>query len=164
MSKKGSGLVTRRLALSLSGSAAIAGSTGAHASAFKESDVAEVLASFVAAMNALDLDRFAAYFAPEAVAFFPGPPHPDRKVEGQAAIAEEFQGLFDHVRARAGRLNVQPRDLSILQHGEMAVATFHLGAPERLQRRTIVLRRHESTWRIVHLHASSHPAAPTSTA
>lgn len=162
MIKEPSRRVTRRVAMSLSGAAAIAASAGAQASAAPETEVADVLASLVAAMNALDLDRFTAHFAQDAVAFFPGPPHPDRRVEGRAAIAKEFGGLFDRVRGRAGRLDVQPRDLSILQHGEMAVATFHLGTPDRIQRRTIVLRRDDPTWRVVHLHASSHPPAATS--
>jgi uncharacterized protein (TIGR02246 family) len=125
-----------------------------------DGDTAEVrttLAAFVEAMNALDAERFALFFAEDATSFFPGAPHPARRVTGRAAIMAEFRGLFDHVRSQGRRLSVSPQDLEIRRAGELAVATFHLGTPEKPQRRTMILQRRGGDWLIVHLHASGHP-------
>lgn len=46
-------------------------------------------------------------------------------------------------------------DLLVQVVGDVALCTFHFDAPERLGRRTIVLVRRSSEWRILHIHASN---------
>jgi len=61
-------------------------------------------------------------------------------------------------------MDIQPKDLSIQRFADLAIATFHLDDREGfLNRRTIVLRKTDKVWKIVHLHASEVPitrAAP----
>jgi ketosteroid isomerase-like protein len=52
-------------------------------------------------------------------------------------------------------MDIQPRDLNIQIAGNVAIATFHLDdRPGFMNRRTIVLQRQPSGWKIIHLHAS----------
>jgi ketosteroid isomerase-like protein len=52
-------------------------------------------------------------------------------------------------------MDIQPRDLELQMSGTVAIATFHLDdRPGFLNRRTIVLRKQPSGWKIIHLHAS----------
>jgi hypothetical protein len=52
-------------------------------------------------------------------------------------------------------MDIQPRDLHLQIAGDIAIVTFHLDdLPGFLNRRTIVLQKQTSTWKIIHLHAS----------
>jgi ketosteroid isomerase-like protein len=46
-------------------------------------------------------------------------------------------------------------DLVISQQGDFAVASFDAGSGMMHARRTLVLRKVDGQWRIVHLHASN---------
>jgi hypothetical protein len=46
------------------------------------------------------------------------------------------------------------------EFGDTAVVTFHLGHETARQRRTLVLRRVGSNWKIVHLHGSASANQP----
>jgi ketosteroid isomerase-like protein len=119
------------------------------------------LSAFLEALNSLDRTAMADAFAEDATAFFPRG-FPGRRIEGRAAIADEFGRFFDSARSRgASRLNVAPGDVRVQRYGDLAVATFHLGGSGAdLGRRTAVLRRDGARWRLVHLHASAQPAQP----
>lgn len=131
-------------------SAPAAGSAGAAA------------AEFVAAFNALDRSRFDPLFADDVTLFFPSAPFEVRRVDGKEAVLKWFGKFFDAARSRGGKLNIQPLDLRVQDYGNVAVVTFHLaGGADEIGRRTLVLRKHGSDWRIVHLHASSEPFKKT---
>lgn len=114
-------------------------------------------AEFVSAFNALDRARFDPLFAEDVTVFFPSAPFDVRRVEGKAAVLGWFGKFFDSMRERTGKLNIQPADLEVQDYGATAVVTFHLEGGDNLGRRTLVLRRDENVWKIVHLHASAEP-------
>lgn len=120
-------------------------------------DTAEgALQSFLLAFSRLDLDALLACFAAEATGFFPLA-HDRERLDDAAALGEAFARVIARLRAAgATHLPLDAADLRIQEWGDTAVATFHLRS-ERFGRRTCVLRRLESQWRIVHLHASNEP-------
>jgi ketosteroid isomerase-like protein len=121
-----------------------------------ESDVRKTLVAFVHAFDNLDWDSFRSYFADDATVFYPREfPH---RADGRQDVEKYFQRVFDRIRAgrtRGPYMDIQPRDLKLQIAGDVAIATFHLDdRPGFLNRRTIVLRKQKSGWKIIHLHAS----------
>lgn len=119
--------------------------------------------SFITAFNNLDMPAFLDRFAEDATIVHP-PAAPPRtfptRLQGKQEIQRTFQVVFDLIRSSSGRAaapyqDLQPRDLLVQQYDRFAVLTFHLGAERRIGRRTLVLRRIGSDWKIVHLHAST---------
>jgi ketosteroid isomerase-like protein len=125
------------------------------------SDVVEqVIKDFLVPFSNRNIREFIEYFADDATVFFPsvqGPGFPSDRVQGKAAIAREFEVAYQRVGAVAGAGGtiIRPLDLTVQRFDDFAVATFHLGTETTRNRRTFVLRRIDSRWRIVHLHASS---------
>ena len=116
---------------------------------------ADAVHSFVAALARFDLDALVASFDENATVFMPLPSMPDR-LEGREAIRAAFASMFDQARASGTTsitLNVQK--LRVDELGDVAVATFDVGAGAAISRRTVVLRRVVGGWRVVHLHASN---------
>ena len=121
-----------------------------------ESEVRKTLADFIQAFDNLDWDRFRSFFADDATVFYPREfPH---RADGRPEIERYFQKVFDRIRAgqtQAPYLDIQPQELRLQIAGEIAIATFHLAdRPGFLNRRTIVLQKQRSGWKIIHLHAS----------
>jgi ketosteroid isomerase-like protein len=119
---------------------------------------------FLGAFEALDLPAFVDCFAEDASAFFPHP-EPVERLDGRAAIAAQFERVFERIRAGATSgppfHRLEPQDLAVAPLSpEVATVTFHLRNAERVARRTLVLRRVGDAWRIVHLHASNAATAP----
>jgi ketosteroid isomerase-like protein len=122
---------------------------------------------FLTAFNSLDMPRFLACFADDAVMFHPPSPPPrtfPTRVQGRLEIERTFQVVFDQIRARAGRpgppfQNLQPQDVLMQRFDGFAVVTFHLGSEKARGRRTLVFRQIGATWTIVHLHASTFDVA-----
>jgi ketosteroid isomerase-like protein len=82
-------------------------------------------------------------------------------VSGRDEIERVFLREFAEAHLGASGppyLNLQPRDLSIQEIGELALVSFHLDLPGALRRRTLVLRRRDGVWKILHLHASNMPS------
>ena len=115
--------------------------------------------TFLRAFENLDMPAFIACFATDATVFLPDPEPPMRH-DGQAAIRDYFQSVFDEIKAGAtsgppyhrltpDRLHVQVLD------DDAAVVTFHMTGADRVARRTLVLRRLGGAWVIAHLHASN---------
>lgn len=135
-------------------------SPGAAAS---EAEVRAALAEFLSAFEQLDWERFRRCFDDAATVFFPAPTSPDRS-DGRPAFEARFTEVFAQVRRAASGgppfQRLTPEDLRVEMLGaEAAIATFHLRNAERLARRTVVLRKREAGWRIVHLHATNVPTA-----
>ena len=113
-------------------------------------------ASFLESFKAMDEARFDDFFAADATMFFPDGPFPTGRVEGKDAILSAFHSFFGRVKER-GRtsLNISPRDFKVVQYGDVAIVTFWLDGEEAVGRRSIVMRRMGSDWRIAHFHAST---------
>jgi ketosteroid isomerase-like protein len=134
----------------------LASAHGHAAPASAEAEVRSTLAAFIEAFDNLDWDRFRAAFSDDATVFYPREfPH---RANGRPELERTFQKVFD--RIRAGRtqgpyMDIQPRDLHLQIAGNTAIVTFHLDdRPGFLNRRTIVLQKQPSGWKIIHLHAS----------
>ena len=117
-----------------------------------EASARAAMLDFMEALNSLDVDRMGAFFAEDVTAFVPSAQA--ERVEGKAALVEIFQRYAEATRKTAARTNLVPEDLEVEAGREMAVASFNLRSPDGTGRRTFVLRREGSRWRIVHFHAS----------
>jgi ketosteroid isomerase-like protein len=112
----------------------------------------DTAAALVRAIEAADVGRVMETFAEDATVFMPGGRMLTR-LDGKAQIHQAFESLFRS--APAGSIGrIAPRDQNVQTLGEIAIVTFHLG-DARLGRRTLVLRRSDGKWLIVHLHASN---------
>ena len=121
-----------------------------------ETEVRNMLADFIQAFDNLDWDRFRAAFSDDATVFYPREfPH---RADGRQEFERTFQKVFDRIRAgrtQAPYMDIQPRDLRLQIAGNIAIVTFYLDdGPGFLNRRTIVLQKQPSGWKIIHLHAS----------
>ena len=112
--------------------------------------------AFVEAFKAMDKARFDAFFASDVTMFFPEGPFPKARVDGRAAVLSAFHSFFERVKERGrSTLNIAPLDQRIEQFGDVAVVTFRLDGGDAVGRRSVILRKIENEWRIVHFHAST---------
>ena len=124
--------------------------------AASESEVRAALAQFIHAFDNLDWDGFRSAFDDDATVFYPRA-FPARAT-GRAEFEKTFKQVFEQIRN--GRtappyMDIQPKNLHLQLFGNLAIATFHLDdRPGFLNRRTIVLQKEATGWKIVHLHAS----------
>jgi len=133
----------------------------AHSQENAEFEVRKTLSEFIQAFDNLDWERFRASFADNATVFYPREfPH---RADGRAEFEQTFRHVFEQIqagRAKGPYMDLRPIDLEIQIAGEIAVVTFHLDdRPGFLNRRTIVLQKAASGWKIIHLHASEVAAA-----
>jgi len=126
-----------------------------------EAEVRKTLSDFIQAFDNLEWDRFCAAFSDDATVFYPRE-FPSR-ANGRQEYEKTSQKVFDRIRAdrtQGPYMDLQPRDLRLQLAGDIAIVTFHLDdRPGFLNRRTIVLQKQPSGWKIIHLHASE-VAAP----
>jgi uncharacterized protein (TIGR02246 family) len=123
-----------------------------------ETQVRAVVAEFVSALNTFDAVRLGRTFAEDVTAFFPGPPFPAARIQSRASVQSAFAQLFAALRQRGtSSASLSPRGLAVQLYGDTAIATFHFVGPQEVGRRTLVLRRADGRWLIVHLHASVAP-------
>ena len=112
--------------------------------------------AFVEAFKAMDETRFDRFFAPDVTMFFPDGPFPKERVEGRAAVLSAFRGFFRRVKERGRKtLNITPLDQRVDRYGNIAVVSFRLDSGNAVGRRSVVMRKVGSEWRIVHFHAST---------
>jgi ketosteroid isomerase-like protein len=116
----------------------------------------DVVQHFVGAFNHLDAAELRPLLAEHATAFLPMPQHAGR-VEGRETILGILAPLLegDRVRRNGQPLSLEAKELSIQEHGDVAIATFDVGTADVHSRRTLVMRRRGGHWEIVHLHASN---------
>ncbi len=114
------------------------------------------LARFVQAFDDLDWKTFRLAFDDNATVFYPRA-FPER-ANGRAEFEKTFRTVFERIRngkSAAPYMDIQPREMKIQLFGNVAIATFHLDDRAGfVNRRTIVLNKSETGWKIVHLHAS----------
>ena len=112
--------------------------------------------AFLEAFNALDPARFDAFFADDVTLFFPSGPFTPARVDGRKDVTAAFHRFFEMAKEKgATRLNIQPANLQVQSYGDLALASFELGGKGSIGRRSILFRRDQGSWRIVHFHASS---------
>src|SRR6185295_2494635 len=118
-----------------------------------EAEVRAAMSGFMDALNALDADRMATFFAPDITAFVPLAQA--ERVEGKDAVVRIFRAFVERTRPTASRLSLAPEDLKLELSGSLAVVTFNIrDAAGLVRRRTFVWRRTEDRWLISHFHAS----------
>lgn len=116
------------------------------------------LDGFLSALNALDVDRIASYFADDVTAFVPSAQA--ARVEGKPALVEIFRAYCETTRQTTPRTNIVPEDLAVDLAGSTAVVTFQVRLSESVARRTFVFQHRQGRWLISHFHASN-SSAPT---
>jgi ketosteroid isomerase-like protein len=121
-----------------------------------ELQVREALARFVQAFDNLDWETFRLAFDDNATVFYPRA-FPER-ANGRAEFERTFKTVFEQIRGgktAAPYMDIQPKEMKIQLFGKVAIATFRLDDRAGfVNRRTIVLNKSETGWKIVHLHAS----------
>lgn len=112
---------------------------------------------FLQAFTNLDWTKFTSCFADSATAFFPPSARFPYRAGNKTEILNIFSRVFEHARTQRSSppyLIIEPKELKIQMLGTVAIVTFLLNDPGLLGRRTIVLKKENSGWLIVHLHAS----------
>lgn len=130
-------------------------------------EIAEAFNEFNAAFRHLDWERLRNTFDSDATMFSPSPLRPAR-LNGIAEIEQGMKPMFEiNQRRRAARGIKAPEaksaaeiGLEIQRFGSTAIVTIQpkavFGPDKRsLTRRTLVLRKKEGKWLIVHLHGSN---------
>lgn len=121
-----------------------------------ESEVQAALAHFVVAFDNLDWENFRLAFDDNATVFYPRG-YPGR-ASGRVEFEKTFKVVFQQIRdgkSQAPFMDIQAKDMQIQVFGDIAIATFLLDDTAGfLNRRTIVLHKSATGWKIVHLHAS----------
>jgi ketosteroid isomerase-like protein len=121
-----------------------------------ELQVREALARFVKAFDDLDWEAFRLAFDDDATVFYPRA-FPER-ANGRAEFEKTFKTVFEQIRSGktvAPYMDIRPREMKIQLFGDVAIATFHLDDRAGfVNRRTLVLNKSKTGWKIVHLHAS----------
>jgi ketosteroid isomerase-like protein len=122
-----------------------------------EASARAAMLDFMEALNSLDVDRMAAFFADEITAFVPSAQA--ERVDGKPAVVEIFRTYAEATRETTARTNLVPEDLVVDADRDVAIVTFNVRSPEAVARRTFVFRHRGSRWRIVHFHASTFQVA-----
>ena len=123
-----------------------------------DTDVRETLNGFFRAVESMHLDRIAPFFEEDAQMFSPLGTYPAR-LDGRDAILAQFKAIADAIRQMPSPMKIDPQQVIVRDFGDLALVTFHLNLPGPLHRRTFLMHRIPSGWRIAHIHASA--ATPT---
>ncbi len=116
---------------------------------------------FIAAFNGLDWPAFRSYLADEVSVFNPDIPDVPslHRLDGRAAVEEAFRAVF--AASAPGGPGIVPEQVRIESSGDMAVVSFEFRrSAASFGRRTLVFRRLNARWQIVHIHASNVSARP----
>ena len=125
----------------------------ATAPAAREASVREAMNGFMTALNALDAERMAAYFADDVTAFV-STTQPDR-IDGKPAVVEIFRKYVETTRRDTACAELVPEDLAVNAGGDVGIATFNIRREGTVARRTFIFQNRGGRWRIVHFHASN---------
>jgi hypothetical protein len=93
---------------------------------------------FMEALNSLDAERMAAFFADGITAFVPNAQA--ERVDGKPAVVEIFRRYAETTRKTMARTNLVPEDLVVDADRNVAIVTFNVRNPEAVARRTFVFR------------------------
>ena len=121
------------------------------------SAVAKTVTEFVDAFTNLNWKKFSECFADDATAFFPPSANFPFRANNKKEVEKIFRNVFDNARKQKTippYIVIEPKDLKIQMIGKVAIVTFVLNDPDLFGRRTIVFRKENNKWSIIHLHAS----------
>ena len=123
-------------------------------------DAVETLNQFLAAVMSQNLEHIMGFFNEDAQMFSPLGTFPAR-LDGRAAIGNQFASIMEAIKSQpGGTLKIEPQDIDARQLAPTAaLITFHLRLPGPLHRRSFLMMKGTSGWRIAHIHASI--ASPT---
>lgn len=118
------------------------------------------LKRFLAAFNALDWQAFQDCLAEDVSPFNPDIPEAAslHRLDGRVEVESSFRKVFAVSRNAPGAAgpHIVPERTRVQQFGETAVATFEFQrSGSSFGRRTVVLNRGVTGWKIVHIHASN---------
>ena len=125
----------------------------------EETEVLQLIASFIRAFDNLDWTAFRSCFADNATVFYPE--FFPRRIAGGMNLQQSWQKVFQNIKSQSGKrrapyMDLKPIDTRVQLMSDTAIVTFHLDhGGTGVGRRTLVLRKSAGTWRIVHLHASN---------
>ena len=121
-------------------------------------ELERVVKEFLTAVDTGDQARLESCFDVEATMYFPFDDTPDL-VEGRIAVLERFDRLFAAWRRRGlstPYVGFAPKQFRTRAVGAgHALATFTVGIEGAPGRRSVLLRRSDTRWQILHLHASN---------
>jgi ketosteroid isomerase-like protein len=118
--------------------------------------VMNAVTTFVTAFNNFDWPTFRSSFTDDATVFHPTWSQA-RRLEGRAEIESVWLAVFPEFTDpnNKEKLQIDPRNVHLQIYENTAIITFHLGdGVNSLSRRTLVMVKKESAWKIIHLHAS----------
>jgi len=118
-----------------------------------EAAVRETMNGFMDALNALDADRMATFFANDVTAFVPLAQA--ERVEGKPALVEIFRKYVERTRQTASSTQLVPEDVKVETSGDLALVSFNIRSEGSVLRRTFIFRHRGGRWLIVHFHASN---------
>ncbi len=118
-------------------------------------EAVDTLKQFLAAVMAMDHPKLMSFVDEDAQMFSPLGDYPAR-LDGRAAIGEQFATMMETIRTQqGGNVNLDPQDLSARELApNVTLVTFHLHLPGPLHRRSCLMTRGATGWRIAHIHAS----------
>lgn len=122
-------------------------------------DVCGFVRHFITTLNNRVWDDFRACLADDVTVLFDRPAPPERQ-DGRDAVEALFRRAFAVGGTPTVTLSpLKPQNALVQPMGDAAVVSFLLLDGNIVGRRTLVLRRGQSGWQIIHIHASSAPAA-----
>ena len=113
---------------------------------------------FIDAFTNLKSDQFSDCFADDATGFFPGFADTAERANSKSEMLAIFKRYFEKTKnEKSGPpyLIIEPRDVRIQITKTVAIVTFHVYSPGSIGRRTLVYRKDNEQWRIIHMHGSS---------
>jgi len=114
------------------------------------------LHTFLTALNERNWTAFRATLADDITVILDSPAIPERR-DGRAAAEEAFLRIFPAPGEHPAQLPppLKPLHLLAQDFGDVVVVSFELAAPNGVGRRTLVLHKTASGWRVAHIHGSS---------
>lgn len=113
---------------------------------------------FVDVFANLKWDEFISFFSDDATCFFPAYRMQPQRAASKEELAKTFKLLFENARKQKTEppyLTIEPKEIKIQMTGEVAIVTFHLNSASNFGRRTIVFKKQNENWLIIHMHAST---------
>jgi len=120
-------------------------------------DVVKQLKDFTVAFNNLDYEHFQNFFSTEVTVFFPPSAMVAERINGKDSVMSVFKKFFAKVKQGKSAppyLDIDPQKTQIKIFGDIAIISFELTDPDALSRRTIIMKKENQNWLIIHLHAS----------
>jgi ketosteroid isomerase-like protein len=127
-------------------------------SASPQAEVERTFHRFIDAFNALDWEGFRACLSDEVSLFNPDLPEVSTlaRLDGRAEVERAYAAVFAAARKAGSGPHIVPRHLRLQTMPETALVSFEFDrGGGSFGRRTLVFRKEQGAWRILHIHASN---------